>query len=136
MSVKFYPSIEDAASSHNLNYSLEDRIELLSNAAEKFKAEVMDAPARPVLEDDREFAPKDIPVAFNWSEIAKMLVNVRDLPESDDKAKHYKAHMLKKLAEIYEVLRAARMSKLEAVRLALITEANQLKGDAKSPNVA
>ena len=136
MSVKFHPSLEDAAGSHNLNYSLEDRIELLASAAEKYKAEVMDMPARPVLEDDREFAPKDIPVAFNWGEMASMLVDVRDLPEGDEEARHHKSHMLKKLAEIYEVLRAARMSKLEAVRLALITEANQLKGDAKSPNVA
>ena len=39
-----------------------------------------------------------------------------------------KADHLKKLAEVYEVLRAARMPKLEAVRLALMNESMQLRG--------
>ncbi len=36
--------------------------------------------------------------------------------------------LLTKHADVYEVLRGAKMSKLEAVRLALISEAAQLKG--------
>ena len=136
MSVIFYPSVEDSASSRNLNYTLPDRIELLTGAAEKFKAAVMDRPARPVLSEDRPMAPKDLFAAFNWGEIAKILKEIRDLPEASPDNREYKATMLKKLAEIYELLRAARMSKLEAVRLALITEANQLKGGGSSPQVA
>lgn len=136
MSITFYPSLEDSASSRTLNFSLADRVGLITEAAERFKAAVMDMPARPVLADDRELAPKDLPAAFNWGEISKLLKEVRELPEADDNNKRYKAEMLSKLAETYEILRAARMSKLEAVRLALVTEANQLKGGGAAPQVA
>jgi hypothetical protein len=49
------------------------------------------------------------------------------LPEHNQASRLTKAGYLAKLAEVYEVLRGAKMPKLEAVRLALINEANQLK---------
>ncbi len=52
-----------------------------------------------------------------------VLREVREMPEADRSARIAKADLLTKLAEIYEVLRAAKMPRLEAVRIALMSEA-------------
>lgn len=122
MSVTFYPQPEDAERG-----TLTDRVELLLDAASRYKAFVLDA--KPHQDAANRAAPCDQPAAFNWQEIAHVLRQIRELPEGAKIDKQEKANMLVKLAEVYEVLRGARMSKLEAVRLALISEAEQLRGD-------
>ena len=70
--------------------------------------------------------PRELEISFNWEEIADVLAHVRNMPEAAKGDKLKKSDLLNKLAEVYEVLRAAKMSKLEAVRLALMSEAKQL----------
>jgi len=126
MALVFYPNPDDVEKG-----SLLQRIDTLMDAAERFKAVVMDESAKPVVSEDekkRGLIPRDQGVAFNWEEIAKVLRSVREMTESTKNDKVKKSDHLKKLAEVYEVLRGAKMSKLEAVRLALINEANQLNG--------
>ncbi|MBV9576469.1 MAG: hypothetical protein JO149_07575 [Gammaproteobacteria bacterium] len=116
--------------------SLEERIEVLMDAAERYKAIVLDKkpmktedPAKP--DDSGELkllTPRDLVAVFNWEEVARALRDIRELPEADKADKTLKADLLTKLAEVYEILRAAKLVKLEAVRIALITEANHLRG--------
>jgi len=135
MTITFYPHIDDA----NLG-TLTERIEVLAEAAERYKAAVLDSVAKsPALGAAHEVkpasAPKDIPHAYNWEELAIVLREIREQPEGTKEDRAKKADYLTKLAEIYEVLRAAKMSKLEAVRLALANEASQLRGgSAAVPN--
>ena len=124
MPITFYPHLEDAEKG-----SLEERIELLMEGAERFKAVVLDESNKPPVTDaSKRLTPRDQNAAYNWEEIARVLRGVRELPEGSKPDKLKKAEMLTKLAEVYEVLRGAKMSKLEAVRLALISESNQLRG--------
>lgn len=129
MALTFYPSSEDAQKG-----SLEERVELLMEAAERYKAIILDAAAAKSETGEavpkRGAVPREQTAAYNWEEIARVLREIRELPEGAKMDKRKKAELLGKLAEVYEVLRAAKMSKLEAVRLALISEANQLKGDS------
>jgi hypothetical protein len=125
MSLVFYPAIDDADRG-----TLHERIDRLAESAERYKAVILDEAAKPVASAEaakRLSVPRDQAAAYNWDEIARVLRLVRELPEGNRQDKITKSEMLTKLAEIYEVLRAAKMSKLEAVRLALISEANQLK---------
>ena len=121
MTLLFYPHLEDAQKG-----SLEDRIELLISAAEKYKAITLDANAK--IEQPAQLAPRDLQNTYNWDEIASVLQAVREMPEGSPESKSHKARLLGKFAEIYEVLRAAKMPKLEAVRLALANEMQQLMG--------
>ena len=123
MSIMFYPHIEDSRRG-----TLEERIELLMEAAERYKAVVMEdrKPAAELPDPHYRMAPHDIAVAYNWDEIANVLRTIRELPEGGKLDKERKAALLNKLAEVYESLRAAKMPKLEAVRLALMSEAKQL----------
>lgn len=124
MPITFYPHLEDAEKG-----SLDQRIELLMEGAERFKAVVLDEASRPpVLDPNKRLSPREQTAAFNWDEIAKVLHGVRELPEATKPEKLKKADLLAKLADVYEVLRSAKMSKLEAVRLALLSEVNQLRG--------
>lgn len=125
MPLVFYPAIDDADRG-----TLHDRIEHLAEAAERFKAVVLDEAAKPHAPSDasKRTSPRDQAGAYNWDEIARVLRLVREMPEGSKQDKLIKSEMLTKLAEIYETLRGAKMSKLEAVRLALISEANQLRG--------
>lgn len=130
MTLTFYPSIDDAQKG-----GYEDRIELLMSAAERYKAAVLDVVAKPGMAaadssngHSKRAVPRDLEHAFNWDEIAIVLREVRDMPEGSKIDKKLKASFLLKLADVYEVLRGAKMSKLEAVRLALINESNQLLG--------
>jgi hypothetical protein len=128
MALTFYPNPEDVRPG-----SIESRIDVLLDAAERFKAIVLDTAARPATEESGRrmgYIPRDQRIAYNWDEIASVLRAIRELPESSKSDKLKKAEFLSKLAEIYEVLRAAKMSKLEAVRLALISEVNQLRGSS------
>lgn len=129
MAITYYPSLDDA-----VRGTFEERIELLLDAAESYKAVVLEtishatAASNQSETDTKSIAPKDLHHAYNWEEMAIILREVRELPEGTSKDRIRKANLLTMLAEVYEVLRAARMSKLEAVRLALISEVNQLRG--------
>ena len=125
MSLMFYPHADDVALG-----SLEERIESLLEAAGRYKAAVLETVAKGEsgILDTRYLSPKDIPVAYNWDAIAVVLREVRELKEGNSETKTIKARHLTKLAEVYEVLRSAKMSKLEAVRLALVAESDQLRG--------
>jgi hypothetical protein len=122
MPLVFYPHLEDVS-----NGSLEDRIEVLMDAADRYKAVVLGGQVTPA-DPNKRLVPRELAVAFNWEEIAHALREIRDLPESNPIDKTRKGNLLAKLAEVYEVLRAAKMSKLEAVRLALMSESKQLLG--------
>lgn len=124
MSLTFYPHADDAQKG-----TLLERIEILMEAAERYRAVVLDVTAKSEVTSKR-LVPRDQVVAYNWEEIAIALREIRELPEVNKEDRVRKSDFLTKLAEIYEVLRAAKMSKLEAVRLALISEANQLRGGA------
>lgn len=139
MPVVFYPNEDDIKSS-----DIKEKIEVLMEAAERYKGIVLDAqkaaaaaPAAAPAEGGaaparKRITPRDIAHSFNWEEIARLLREIRELPEANPSAKVLKANHLIKLAEIYEVLRAAKMPKLEAVRLALMNEANQLRGSSQT----
>jgi hypothetical protein len=127
MPLTFYPHDEDAALG-----SIQERLEMMMEAAERYKAVVLDPATFAVdesekAEEKKPLTPKDLRVAFNWQEITKIMREIRELTESNQSSKATKADRLMRLSEIYEVLRGAKMSKLEAVRLALVSEANQLR---------
>lgn len=123
MALVFYPHEDDAKLG-----TPSERITILLEAAERYKAAVLEEAAAPKEEEDadKRGTPHDLLHAYNWSEIARMLEQVRGLPEGNASDKAKKASLLTQLAEVYEVLRGAKMPKLEAVRLALVNEANQL----------
>lgn len=124
MALTFYPHPDDTKKG-----SIAEKIEVLMEAAERYKAVVLEV--KPDLMEDGEkkrHTPRDQTAAYNWEEIARVLREIRELPEISKGDKLKKSDLLTKLAEVYEHLRAAKMSKLEAVRLALISEANHLKG--------
>lgn len=125
MPMMFYPHTEDAKRG-----SIREQIDMLMDAAERYRVAIQDLSSKPESVTGKRLAPKDMAAAYNWEAIASVLRDIREMPEAskDDRVK--KAEMLTKLAEIYEVLRSAKMSKLEAVRLALIGEANHLQGGA------
>lgn len=128
MTLIFYPHADDVRKGN-----LEERIELLLEAAERFKAVVLEIHIKQpeVKSTKKETTPRDQTVAFNWEEIARVLREIKDLPEMNKQTRIRKSDLLAQLAEIYEVLRGARMSKLEAVRLALIGEATQLRAGSR-----
>lgn len=126
MAMIFYPHEDDLVTSNP-----EEKLEVLMDAAERYKAVVLDA--KPKLAGDlagsdakKRMIPRDTAVAFNWEELAKMMRYIRELSENTQTFKLTKAMLLTKLAEVYEVLRGAKMPRLEAVRIALINEAKQL----------
>ena len=125
MPLTFYPHDEDAALG-----AIGERLEILMEAAERYKAVALD-PATYTQEEKgsekRPATPKDLKVAFNWQEITKIMREIRELTESNQSSKATKADRLLRLSEIYEVLRGAKMPKLEAVRLALVSESKQLR---------
>lgn len=126
MTLMFYPHSDDA-----LKGTLEERIEVLLHAAERYKAAVLDQKVgaeSEALKTARISVPRELEHSYNWDDIAIVLRETRELPEATREEKNAKSHMLSKLAEVYEVLRGAKMSKLEAVRLALVNESKQLRG--------
>jgi hypothetical protein len=130
MSVTFYPHDEDVAVG-----SLKDKLEIMMEAAERYKAIVLDTAGggtMAALEPGKRLTPKEIRVAFNWQEAAKLMREIREMPENNAPSKAAKADRLTRLAEIYEVLRGAKMPKLETVRATLAAEAAQLRGGGAS----
>ena len=127
MALTFYPHSDDVQKG-----SILERIDLLMDAAERYKAVMLDATSK--SEDGGELkkilTPRHQIAAYNWEEISRVLREIRDFAEISKPDKERKSQLLNRLAEVYEVLRAAKMPKLEAVRLALISEANQLRGNA------
>jgi len=123
----FYPHDDDVEGSE-----LKARLEILFEAAERYRAAILDVSSAINLSEStgekRRMTPREMKVAYNWQEVAKALREIRELAESSPETKKTKAQHLARLAEIYEVLRAAKMPKLEAVRMALTNEANQLGG--------
>lgn len=129
MALIFYPHSDDAQKG-----SLTERIDVLMEAAERYKAVVLDTTRQVNLVDtpeNRRAVPRDLVAAYNWEEVTRVLREIRELPEVNTPDKLTKGNLLAKLAEVYEVLRAAKMAKLEAVRLALISEANHLRGSTQ-----
>lgn len=126
MPLVFYPHPDDAEKG-----TLEERIEVLRDAAERFKAIALETTTAKVESSEtKRLVPRELKAAYNWDEIARVLREIRDLPEGNKPDKAKKAELLTKLGEIYEILRGAKMSKLEAVRLALLSEANHLRGSS------
>jgi hypothetical protein len=120
----FYPYSDDVQKG-----TLDERIALLMEAAERFKAVVLDTNTKTDNNDlgIKRTTPRDLTATYNWEEISRVLREIRELPEINKADKAKKGDLLAKLAEVYEVLRAAKMPKLEAVRLALMGEATQLR---------
>lgn len=129
MALIFYPHEGELESS-----TMEQKLEVLLESAERYKAVVLDTSNAEKIETTKRITPKAIAHAYNWDEIAGLLSEIRNMPEGTPVLKVAKAEKLNKLAAIYEVLRGAKMSKLEAVRLALVNEASQL--NAGSSQVA
>ena len=125
MPLTFYPHLDDTQKG-----TLEERIDILTEAAQRYKAVVLDETNKAPVEPNKRLVPREQMAAYNWEEIARVLREIRELPEGIKLDKVRKGVLLAKLAEVYEVLRAAKMSELEAVRLALISESNQLRGGA------
>lgn len=123
MPMTFYPHLEDAQRGE-----LAERIEVLMEGAERYKAFVLDESSKVALDPSKRMVPRDQRAAYNWEEITQVLRAIRELTEGSKADKVKKGDLLAKLADVYEVLRGAKMSKLEAVRLALVNEANQLRG--------
>lgn len=123
MALMFYPHSDDV-----VRGSLEERLDALMEGALRYKAIILDeqSKAPEVVDPNKRMVPRDLTVAYNWEEIARLLRDIRELIESSTAAKQRKAKLLRKMAEIYEILRATKMTKLEAVRLALMNEASQL----------
>jgi len=123
----FYPHDEDVEGS-----SPKARLDLLQEAAERYRAAILDPTMAINLVDEkgvrRKMVPREMRVAFNWQEIAKLLREIREMTEATSPAKVSKAEHLTMLASVYEILRAAKMPKLEAVRIALLNEASHLQG--------
>ncbi|MDR3478241.1 MAG: hypothetical protein P4M14_09450 [Gammaproteobacteria bacterium] len=132
MPVIFYPQDDDVEMG-----SLQEKLEVLMEAAERYKAVILDT-STSLMDNDgkRRLIPREIRVAFNWQEIAKILREIRELPEANVPNKSAKADRLARLAEVYEVLRGAKMPKLEAVRIALMNESKQLRGSSGGAQVA
>lgn len=120
MTIKFYPYEESLSA-----VSVQEKLAILLDAAEQYKGAVLDITSDAAAK--KGLTPRDIKIAFNWQEIAKILREVRDMQEGAPTLKKTKMECLTKLAEIYEVLRAAKMPKLDAVRMALVNEANHLR---------
>lgn len=134
MPLTFYPHPDDTQKG-----LIDERVDVLVDAAERYRAVVLEVTNKPDVVAKKIVLPKDQTAAFHWDELARVLREIRELPEANREDRLRKGLLLGKLAEIYEVLRAAKMPKLEAVRLALISEANHLGSGTKvggGPRVA
>jgi hypothetical protein len=121
MSILFYPQDDLIESA-----SLDEKLEVLKEAAEQYKAAVLGSTESAAL--TKCSTPREIKMAFNWQDIAKLLREVREMTEANSDTKAIKEKALTKLADIYEVLRGAKMPKLETVRVMLIEEVKLLHG--------
>lgn len=127
MSLVFYPQVIEGASLG----TIDEQIELLLEGAQRYKAVILDTSAKEGQVKAIN-APKDVAVSYNWDLVAAVLREVREMPEGKREDRTTKADRLMKLAEIYEILRSAKMARLEAVRLALTSEAGHLRGGSSA----
>jgi len=125
--ITFYPHDDDMS-----NATISEKLDVLLGAAERYKTAIADpknATGLLVGEDGKgRLIPREMKIAFNWQEIAKMMREIHEAPESTTPSRLTKAENLTKLAEVYDVLRGAKMPKLETVRAMLMGEANVLMG--------
>jgi hypothetical protein len=127
MTLVFYPSPDDVEAG-----TLNEKLDVLMDAAQRYKGAVLDPGQEDISQEKKQMSPRDIKIAYNWQEIAKILREVRDLPEGNSAAKKNKIACLMKLTEIYETLRASKMPKLESIRLSLANEVAQLQDGGES----
>jgi len=129
MPIIFYPQDDELESANT-----DERLEILLTSAERYKAAVLDTAVKyggtSSTGAKAGAVPRDIPMTFNWEYLSGLLRQIRELPEGAPSDRLAKAAKLEKLVGIYEVLRGARMPKLEAVRLALMNELTQIRGNA------
>lgn len=122
MSLVFHPT------SNKLNQgTLEERLDCLKKGASEFKEITNNTMPELLQKNHHARVPREQICAFNWDAIAKLLREIRALSENLTSEKEKKAKLLLMLAEIYAILRDARMNKLEAVHVALKSEAMQLQ---------
>jgi hypothetical protein len=126
MAIVFYPNEYKLEAT-----TIDQKLEILLDAAEQYKTTILDAISKTEdgAQSKKRNSPRDVTFSYNWEEIAKVLKEIRDLPENNPIVKKSKSAYLNRLADVYEILRSAKMPKLEAVRLALINEASHL-GDS------
>ena len=129
MALTFYPHEDDIERAAGV--AIAEKLDVLLEAAERYKAIIIDAANTPSILTNKRTTPADIKTSFNWDAIAQVLREIREMPEANPHDKRSKADRLLKLSEIYETLRSAKMPKLEAVRLALLNESNQVRGGAQ-----
>ncbi len=126
MVLVFYPQDDELESA-----KLDEQLEIMQASAERFKAAVLDTAVKyggtASTSGRTGSVPREMSMAFNWEYLAMAMREVRELPEGAPSDRLVKAARLEKLAGIYEILRGARMPKLEAVRLALMNELTQLR---------
>lgn len=128
MTLTFYPHDDDTQKGSYL-----ERVAIMLDAAERYKASILEI--KPDVSPEaatKRNSPHDLLHAYNWPEISLLLEEIRALPEANATEKAKKAVLLTRLAEVYEVLRGAKMPKLEAVRLAIVSEATQIEAAGKS----
>ena len=80
MPLVFYPHADDTQKG-----SLEERIEVLMEGAERYKAAVLDVAAPAAVTEEtakKRMTPREQAVAYNWEEVARVLREIRDLPEA------------------------------------------------------
>ncbi|HVE45105.1 MAG TPA: hypothetical protein VNC84_08280 [Gammaproteobacteria bacterium] len=120
----FYPSPEDCGYG-----TLQERLSIVSNAAEQYRSAVLGGSLVPgaTAEPPKYETPREQTVAFNWETIACLYREIHALTEATYSDKQEKADLLMQLSETYEVLRAAKMPRLEKISSVLAAEANQLK---------
>src|SRR6185295_9710281 len=99
MPLIFYPYSDDVQKG-----SLETRLDVLNEAAERYKAAVLDPSfaATPSGEGNgdssvKRMMPRDQSISYNWEEITRILREVRDLPEGNKADRLHKADYLTKL---------------------------------------
>src|SRR5690348_2984308 len=109
MPISFYPYEEDLRK--EVNMPVEEKIEILLEAAERYKGVVLDVSQVAVTNSKSGTVPADVKVSYNWDGLAQVLREVRQMNEATPNDKRMKGERLLKLAEVYEVLRAAKMQK-------------------------
>jgi len=127
MALVFLPQDDELEASQ-----LSQKLEVWLEASERYKALILDASIKSVDAANKRIAPRDMVYSINWNGLSKLMRQIRELPEGSPSGKVLKAGALTKLADIYEVLRGAKMPKLEAVRIALANEAKQLTGGSQA----
>ncbi len=102
---------------------LTQRLALIMDAALQYKTLMGQA------EESLKKTPGDIKISFNWVLMGKLFKEIQELPENSAESKFVKVKQIKRLIDVYEVLRQAKMAKLESVKTLLLSEIRQLEGE-------